>query len=271
MLDTVFFNGEFLDREKARLHVSDLSVLRGYGVFDYFRYADGQPRFMADHLARFARSAAGLGLELPLATSQLSEVVLELIDRNGGGDGGIRFVLTGGYAADGYTPTLPNLVGLPYLFRAPAERLYTEGCRVLLHHYERQLPTIKSIDYLEGIRIKPQLAAAKADFPLYVDRDNKVRESDRSNYLIVKNGVLLTPKENILLGITRKHVLQLASELDLPIQERNVSVSELLTADEAIICSSVKGVMPITQVVSLEKSSDYLIGPITRQLMAAWR
>jgi len=270
MLSTVYLNGEYLDQQAARLHVSDLSILRGYGVFDYFRYTGGQPRFVTDHLERFGRSAAGLGLTVPLPTEQLAGVVHQLIERNGGRDGGIRLVLTGGYATDGYSPASPNLLGLPYPFQGPPAALYERGCSVLLHDYERQLPHVKSIDYIEGIRIQPLLRKRGAHYPLYVDRDGNVRESDRSNFMIVRGGVLITPVDDILLGITRDHLLDIAAELDIPLSERAVSVKDLLTADEALICSSVKGVMPITKVDGNAVGGG-AAGAITLRLMQAWR
>ncbi|NJB85590.1 branched-subunit amino acid aminotransferase/4-amino-4-deoxychorismate lyase [Lewinella marina] len=270
MLDQVYLNGAYLAASEAHLHVSDLSILRGYGVFDYFRVINGKPRFITDHLDRFRQSAAGLELDLPLGGAELGEVIQEVIDRNGPSTGGIRTILTGGYAGDGYTPQQPNLLVLPYTFTPPAPTYYAAGCTVMLHEYERQLPRVKSIDYLEGIRIQPLLRERSAQYPLYVDRRGCVRESDRSNFMIVVDGRLITPVDDVLLGITRRHLLRLAGQLGIPFEERDVTVEELLAADEAIICSSIKGAMPITRV------DDQLIGggdagAITRQLMEAWR
>jgi branched-subunit amino acid aminotransferase/4-amino-4-deoxychorismate lyase len=269
MLATVYLNGRFLDREKAALPLSDLSILRGYGAFDYFRYLGRRPRFLDDHIDRFFASAAGLHLDMPIGREALVEVIQECIDRNGIADGGIRTVITGGPAADGYTPDDPSLMVLPYAFSPPPRQLYREGCSVMLHDYERQLPRVKTIDYIEGIRIQPLLREARADYPLYVDRDDRVRESDRSNFMIVRNGSLITPVDDILLGITRKHVLLLARQLNIPVEERSVSRRELLAADEALICSSVKGVLPITHIDG-KRVSGGDAGAITRRLMTAW-
>jgi len=232
MFPTVYVNGEYLPKAQAALNVADLAILRGFAIFDYFRYADGQPRFIEDHLDRFLRSAKLLDLEMPASREELRTAVHELIERNGEASGGIRFVLTGGYSPDGYTPTKPNLVAMAYPFQAPSDEQYARGVSVLLHHYERQFPQVKSIDYLEGIRIQPM----------------HVRESDRSNFMIVRDGILITPKDNILHGITRMHLLKLAKHLGIPTDERPVSVNELKQADEAIICSSAKGAMGIVAV-----------------------
>lgn len=274
MLDWVYVNGRYVQRDAATLHASDLSILRGYGVFDYFRYADGSPRFLTDHLDRFRRSAAGLNLEVGREDSELAEMVHQLIERNGGGAGGIRLVLTGGYAADGYTPLTPNLLGLPYAFVPPDPKWYAQGCTVWLHPYERQLPTVKSIDYLEGIRIQPHLKAAGAQYPLYVDRQDYVRESDRSNYFIVREGTLITPDADVLFGVTRKHLLRVARVLHIPTEERRVPATEFFQADEVIICSSIKGAMPVSGAVDSRTGKTVRFGapgPVTGRLMEAWR
>ncbi|WP_420460555.1 aminotransferase class IV [Neolewinella sp.] len=269
MLDTVYVNDRFLPSGAAQLPVSDLSILRGYGVFDYFRFAGGKPRFLDDHLARLQDSIDALHLELKVTDRGLTDIVHELIERNGGGDGGIRIVVTGGLSADGYTPTAPTLLLLGYPHLSPPTERYAMGCHCMLHHYERQLPRVKSIDYLEGIRIQPLLQQRGAQYPLYVDRDGLVRESDRSNFLIVHDGSLVTPYEDILLGITRKHLLKLARQLNIPVEERAVSVAELLGADEAILCSTVKGALPITRVDGKEIGAG-AAGATTRKLMQAW-
>ncbi|MEO0733830.1 MAG: aminotransferase class IV [Bacteroidota bacterium] len=269
MLPIVYLNGQYVPKEEAALNVADLAILRGFGIFDYFRYAGGRPRFLEDHLDRFIRSAKRLALDLPATREELREAVFQLIKRNEIADGGIRFVLTGGYAPDGYTPTNPNLVGLAYPFHGPPPEQYETGVKVLLHPYQRQLPVVKSIDYLEGIRIQPMLRAKGLDYALYVDHTGNVRESDRSNYFLVKDGMLITPGEDVLHGITRLHLLRLARELGVTVEERPVSVAELRAADEAIICSSVKGAMPITEIDG-KPVADGRPGPVTRRLVAAW-
>lgn len=269
MLPIVYLNGQYVPKEEASLNVADLAILRGFGIFDYFRYINGKPRFIEDHLDRFLRSAQLLALEMPVSREDLRETVHQLIMQNGGGDGGIRFVLTGGYAPDGYTPINPNLVGMAYPFKGHSAEDYKRGVKVLLHNYERQFPEVKSIDYLEGIRIQPMLKSKGADYVLYVDRDGNVRESDRSNFMIVKDGILITPGDNILRGITRLHLLKLAANLGIPVEERTVSVSELKAADEAIICSSMKGALAITYVDG-EAVGDGQPGKVTRRLMAEW-
>lgn len=269
MLPITYLNGAYVAKSDSKLHVSDLSILRGYGIFDYFRYTNGRPFFLTDHINRFSNSAKQMGLELPIGKTELEEVVFQLIQRNELMEGGIRMVMTGGYAADAYTPSEPNLLAMAYAHKAPDPRLYQQGCTVLLHQHLRQIPNVKTTDYIEGIRLLPKLAETKADFPVYIDPNNMVRESDRSNIMIVKDGVLITPQVGVLGGITRKHILILAEAMNIPVELRQLNVAEFLSADEAIICSSTKGVMPIARTTEQEIGT-HCPGPITKRLMDAW-
>ena len=278
MYPVTYLNGEYLPTKEATLHVSDLAITRGYGIFDYFRYKDHRPIFVADHLDRFYAGAEEMYLNIPVTKPELRDVIQQLIERNEHSAGGIRFVLTGGYAADGYTPASPNLIGTATPATSAPAALFENGCTVYLHDYERQLPQVKTIDYVEGIRVQRILAEVNADYALYTDREGNVRESDRSNFLVVRDGTLITPAASLLHGITRKHILKLAERLRLPTQITEVHADDLLSADEAIICSSTKGPMPITSVAGQlaprkqehKKINGGIVGPLTKKLITEW-
>lgn len=240
-------NGKLSKVEETHLQVSDLSILRGFGIFDYFLVRDGQPLFLSDYLDRFYTSAERLGLSIPVERSGLTRQIMELLEANGQLDAGIRLVLTGGYADDSYTPVQPNLLVMQHAFKAPPEWQYERGIRLMSYHHQRELPEIKSINYLTGIRLQPVMRAAGADYLLYHDQ-GVIRESDRSNFFaLTEEGVLVTPHEQILRGITRKQVLDLAPDI-VRVEERTVHMDELPTFREAFLTSSTKGVMPVVQV-----------------------
>lgn len=240
-------NGTLTEAGQVKLHVSDLSILRGFGIFDYFLVKKHRPLFLQDYLDRFYNSAEKLGLPIPVESPEMARLISELIAANGLPDAGIRLVLTGGYAVDSYTPVAPNLIIMEHEFKAPPAWQYDEGIRLLAFDHQRELPEIKSINYLTGIRLQEALKAQRADYLLYHDQ-GIIRESDRSNFFgITEEGILVTPDEKILRGITRKHILQLAEEV-LPVEERELSMEELPLLREAFLTSSTKGVMPVVQV-----------------------
>ena len=100
-----YVNGEFVPADQARLPVNDLSIIRGYGVFDYTRSYHGKPFKLREHILRLQRSAVAIDLKLTWTSEELEAIVQATFDRNGYADAGIRIVATGGPAADFMTPS----------------------------------------------------------------------------------------------------------------------------------------------------------------------
>lgn len=253
MIQYYHINGSIVKAANAMLKVNDLAILRGYGVFDFFLVRSNVPMYVDDYVARFQRSAGLLHLELPISTSQLKEHIQELIQANGLQDAAIRLVLTGGYADDGYTPVEPNLLIMEHPMPAYKEEVMTHGVKVMLHEYMRELPEAKTINYLTGIRLAGNMKQQGAIEILYHDGEF-VREGVRSNFFIVnQKGTLVTPKDQVLLGITRKNTVEIAKK-HFTIEERDISPAELLNAKEVFLTSTTKGAMPVVQI------DDQIIG-----------
>ena len=149
---TAFFNGEFIDAQHARLHISDLSIQRGYGIFDFFRVINKRPIFMEDHLDRFFCSAAGLGLEVNVQREKIRSIIHELIDRNNISElSGIKLTLTGGYSPGGYEVISPNFFVTQQVLQPRPEG---QVLKVITHEHVRELPQIKSINYITGLMLQ---------------------------------------------------------------------------------------------------------------------
>ena len=256
-------NGEVLPAGEARMHVSDLGLLRGYGVFDYFRVLNFTPLFIEDYLARFERSASCLHLSLPVSLSSLERQIHDLIQANGVPDAGVQLLLTGGYTPDGFTPAEPNLLILERPLKAPDPGLYNNGARLITFEYRRDIPAAKTTNYAVAISLLPRQRAADAVDVLY-HRDGTVTETARSNVFVVRDGTVVTPKENILRGVTRKQVLELARK-HYEVLETQVSLQDVLNAEEVFITSTLKGVMPIVSVEG-KPIGDGKPGPVARHL-----
>lgn len=261
-------NGQITPAEQAVLHISDLAILRGYGIFDFFLVKSGQPLFFEDYLDRFIRSASLLNLDMPLGREALHNAVLELIRANGLPEASIRLVLTGGYSDDGYTPSEANLLIMEHPFAQAKAELYGRGLHLFLHDYQREVPEVKSINYLTGIRLLPYQKEKGADDVLYHDK-GWIRESARSNFLMLtQDDVLVTPAKHILMGVTRKKVLEVAAGL-LKIEERDIHLQELEQAKEAYLSSTTKGVMPVTMIDG-QPVADGRPGPWAKRLQEAF-
>ena len=266
-MDYYSVNGEIVPVAQARLGVDDLGLLRGYGVFDYFRVMRSTPLFIDDYLARFERSVSLLNLELPLTLAELKQHIHDLIEANGASEAGMRLLLTGGYSPDGITPAEPNLVVLEHPLKKPDAELYERGSNLTVYEYVRDIPEVKTTNYAVAIWQLPQQRAANAIDVLY-HQNGQVSETSRSNVFVVKEGTVMTPGERILKGITRKQVLHLARQR-FEVQETKVTLDDVYSADEVFITSSVKGVMPIVKVGENVIGSGEP-GDVSRQLASAF-
>lgn len=237
MQEYAYINGEIIDIEKAKIHITDLAILRGYGVFDFFRAIEGKPIYMEDHLDRFENSVKRMTLTLPYSRDHLRENILDLIKRNPHNLLGIKLLCTGGYSEDGYTPTTPNLMMLAKPFKMqPLDK----EIKLMTVRHIRELPDIKTINYITPISLIPQLKATGSDDVLY-HYNGQISESSRANIFIVKNEKIITPKANILRGVTRAHILKLANN-HFDIEVRNVKLKEVFEADEAFLSGSTRRV-----------------------------
>ena len=259
-------NGQQTPVENAYLHVSDLSILRGYGIFDYFLAREGHPLFLDDYLNRFYRSAQELYLEIPFDKATLRQQIYALLAANEVQQAGIRLVLTGGYSPDGYTPVSPNLLIMVYDLPASAWEFSSEGIKIITHPFQRELPEVKTINYSTGIRMLKTVKERGASDLIYVDGGEWIRESARSNFfLVLKDDRIVTADEKILWGITRRQVIDAAREAGYTVEERPIHLSELTEAREAFFTSTIKGVMAIGQIDELVLG-DGNIGKVTKVL-----
>lgn len=257
-------NNTLLPIEQAVVPVNDLSVQRGYGVFDFFRTQNALPLFVEEHLARLERSAAAMHLSLPYTRRELYQQIQRLMQENQLSCSGIRITVTGGSSADMYTPGTPNVIITehPLTMQDPANM--HPGFRLITHAHVRELPEVKSINYMMGVWLQPKVKAAGANDVLFV-KDGLISELPRSNvFIISKEGALVTPSDNILHGITRQKVLTLASEA-MPVEIRPVTLEELSRAAEAFVTSTTKRLIPVLS-VNGKPIGNGIAGAITAQL-----
>lgn len=240
-------NGVQTPIEKAYIHISDLAIHRGYGIFDYFVVTEGEPVFFDDYLDRFEESAAKMHLRIPLSRVELKTQIRALIAANEAPNSAIKLVLTGGYSSDGYTPEQENLFILAYPQITYSEELMTKGLHLLPYEHVRDIPEIKTLNYVASLMAQQNMLAVGAQDVLY-HKNGYVSESSRSNFYLVKeDNTIVTSDRDVLFGITRKHLLLLAKE-HYKVEVRAVFLDEVFSAKEAFISSSTKGAFPVTRV-----------------------
>ena len=255
-----FVDGQFLPPEKAVVPINDLSVQRGFGVFEFFVTKDRVPVFLEPHIERLFFSAKELGIPVGYTPKEIEQIVFTLIEKNPGMECGIRIVLTGGTSLDGFLPNGKTRLTAIVERHSPLPNEVIEvGVSVQTTSLSRSLPHIKTIDYTPGV-----LACAKAKREgffdcLYMDREKNVLECSRSNFFGIRDGEIITPKENILHGITRSVLIE-----NFPVAQRTIPYNELESLDEVFMTSSTKDILPICQI---DQISFGPAGDKTKELM----
>ena len=264
MYPFAYYNGQILPNQNIALEANDLAVLRGYGIFDFFRVQGGVPLFLDDYLNRFQQSAERMMLPLKENKDELKRIITELLDKNGRMDSGFRLILTGGASEDAFGIGKPNLMILHEELHLVPIEIRERGGKLISYQYQRDEPKIKTINYAVPVRLKSQGKMNDALDVLYHDGEF-IYETSRCNFFIVKNGEVFTADKGILDGVTRKQCIALA-ETKYKVKLQKISWADLREADEAFITSTTKAIQAITQVDGLIIGNG-LVGAITLDLM----
>ena len=243
-----FSNNQIKPISEAGVPVTDLLVQRGYGIFDFLRVANNKPLFIEDHLDRFFHSASVMRLHIPQTREEVKQIVNTLIQKNQLPYSGMRLLIAGGDAPDGYTIEHPHLIIIQAPLAEPTAQLPTTGIKLATYNYQRQIPEVKTTDYLMAIWLQPWMKQQGADDILY-HHNGVVSECPRSNFfLVTKDNVLVTAAKNMLKGVTRKNILTVCADNQIQFEERDVNITEFSTAKEAFITSSTKRIIPVHQI-----------------------
>ncbi len=248
-MNIYYIDGKFVPEDEAFIPVDDLAVLRGFGVCDLMRTYNGKPYFLIEHIRRLESSAEEIGLELPWSCEAIVEIVLETLKRNNNiNEANIRIVITGGSSSDFLTPQgNPRLLVLVTQIPELPASWYEKGVKVITISIERDIPGAKSISYIPATIALDKAKQENGIEALYVDRNGFVRECATSNFFAFINGCLVTPEKDVLKGITRQVVLDISKDL-FEIELRQISLDEVLTADEVFITGTNKGVVPVVMI-----------------------
>jgi branched-chain amino acid aminotransferase len=245
---TYYVNGAFVPAKQAALPLNDLGIVRGYGVFDLLRTYGKRPFRLRDHIHRLESSASQIALALPWSTQELEEIVLQTYRRNEIPDASIRIVVTGGPSENFMTPQgNPSLVVMVHPVTPYPASYYSEGCKVESTLIERTLPTVKSLNYIGAIMAMNEAGKAGAVESIYLDEHDRLTEGTRSNLFVVRDHLLITPREGVLKGITRQVILEVAAG-EFEIVEGPIHYHDLGSLDEAFLTSTTKEVLPVVQV-----------------------
>jgi branched-chain amino acid aminotransferase len=262
--------------EDARVSVYDRGFLYGDSVFETIRTYGGEPFALGEHLARLARSAAKIGITLPIAAADLALEVRLAVRAARNDESYVRVTVTRGTGPLGLDPALaraPLRVILVEPLTPPPAALYRDGVRAVTTRVDRPAdaaPGAKVGNYLASLLALQAAKAQGAHEAILLDARGDVLEGATSNVFFVQGGALLTPPEDagILAGITRAQVIEIAAELGFPV--RLITFSPTLPAEEAFLTSSLREMLPLAQ-VDAHRFGDGHPGPVTRAIHTAFR
>ncbi len=245
----LFLNDTWVSDPEATISIKDISVLRGFAIFDFLRTYDGKPFRLEDHIDRFYKSAEMMAMIPKYSKEKIAKIIIDGIEKNGFPNTYIKFIQTGGISPDGFMPSEEQTF---FVYFAKGEEmprsLYEQGIKVSTSSLMRQLPEIKTTNYAASIvEILKARKTGSVDI-LHTDSDGNMYEATRSNFFGVKDGKLITAAKGILQGVTRKVVLEIAEKEHIDVELRFINTSEIPDLDEAFITNSSHEITPVVRI-----------------------
>lgn len=271
----IWMGTELVPVAEARISVFDHGLLYGDGVFEGIRIYNGKIFKEAEHLRRFFESAKALRLELPLSEEQISAAMYDTMRANGiKSDGYIRLVATRGVGQLGISIThtaCPTIFVIADKIALYPPEVYHRGLRCIVSSYIRNHPNstparVKSLNYLNNVMAKLEARDAGADEAIMLNLEGHVTECTGDNIFLARDGQLYTPDTSeILEGVTRQVVMQLAQKRGITVREKVLVRHDLCVCDECFATGTAAEIVPITE-INKRQVGEGKPGPITRQL-----
>jgi D-alanine transaminase len=275
-MSLAYLNGNWLALEHAQVSVLDRGFLFGDGVYEVIPVYNGRPLRLEQHLQRLQDSLDGIRLKNPLDLNSWRNLIVELIQKSGADDQLLYLQITRGAAPRDHAfpsaATTPTVFLSSKGFSPPDDARFEQGVRVGLAEDPRwQLCKLKTVNLLANVLLK-QVAVDEDLDEMLLHASQQLTEGTSSNLFVIRNEVIATPplSDNILPGITRGLILELAQDAGFTIEERTIALTELDHADEVWISSSTRELMPVVAIAGKMVASG-TPGPIARQLQHAFR
>lgn len=265
-----YLNGKIVSANKALVHIDDLGLLRGYGVFDVMKTVNGKIFMFDQHFKRLSDSADYLGVKLPVKKNEIEKIIKKLISKNkikAGKQASIRIVLTGGRSKDAmhFDSNTPTFYILVSEFKPLNPNLLKNGIKLATVNRGRDIAETKTTNYIIAVKNINERQKKENFFEILYVSDRIVLEASTSNFFVFIDDKLVVPKDNILRGITRSLIIKLAIK-EFEVEERELKIDELALASEAFIAATNKDIVPVVQVDN-KKIGDGKLGKNTRRLM----
>ncbi len=276
----MYLNGEVVHAHEAKLSVIDHGFLYGDGVFEGIRAYGGRVWKLDEHVARLYKSLKVILVDLPMTPQEMRDTIRMILRRNHLTDAYIRVTVSRGLGL-GLDPrgvSNPTVAIMPSKLSLYPEEMYEKGLNVVT--VSTRIPTadawevrVKSTGkYLNNIMAKFEANRMGAGEGLMLNSAGCVAEATGDNVFIVVGGKLLTPpgSAGILEGITRAAVMEIATAAGYGVEERNLTLFDLYTADEAFLTGTAAEMIPMVRLDD-RKIGNGKPGPITNKLIRMFR
>jgi D-alanine transaminase len=273
--DMVFLNGEILPIEQAKIPVLDRGFIFGDGIYELVPVYSRVPFRLEEHLTRLERSLREVRIKNPYTRTQWRDVIQRLIAAQPFEDQGLYFQVTRGVAKRDHAfpqGVEPTVFAMSNPLVSPPAALVERGAAARsAEDFRWQRCDIKSISLIGNCLLR-QVSADAGEAETILFRDGRLTEASASNVFVVKAGVIQAPpKSNLILpGITYDVIVELARDIGLPLEFRDIEQAEVRAADELWVTSSSKEVLAI---VSLDGKpiGDGKPGPVFRRMYALYQ
>jgi len=269
----VLINGKLLPISKARISPLDYGYLYGFGVFETMRAYKGRIFRLDAHLERIITSATKIGIHSPDA-HELAACAYKTLKKNHHRDAYIRLTLSAGEGHIGLNPAScikPTFAIITKQFSGYPHAKYLTGFKAvtvpITTNPHSIASSLKSNSFLDRLLARARATKNEVDEAVMMTCDGFVAEGSVSNLFIASRGELYTPKLSggILAGITRNIIFELANAHGLRINERNITLEDVYSSDEAFLTNSLIEVMPLTKLNNITISSG-VAGGLTQSL-----
>ena len=277
-----YVNGEFVPDSEAKVSVWDRALSVGDAVFDTERTFGGKVFRLREHLERLYRTLHMVRIDPGMSIDEMQEVTEELARRNDrmrepNGDYSVTQMISRGSVNSVLEPEQATVVirMRPIPFTSYA-RYYDEGAHVVIPTTRRDPvqaldARLKTISRMNLVMAEIEAKQVDPDaYPVLLDVDGNLSENTGGNFFVVTNGVVRTaPARNVLAGVSRMTVLELAGDLEIPTAEEPLTPYDAYNADEAFLTTTSYCALPVGKINGNPLQNDPP-GPITKQILAAW-
>jgi len=267
---THFLNGKLVEEKELFVSARDLGFARGFAVFDFLiTYNNQRPFMLKNHINRLFDSAKLIGLSMPWSKKQVEQWVVKTLDANKNGkEKAIKIIVSGG-ASNSLLPAGKPTIVITVDNRNPfPAEYYEKGVGITTVKHSRHIPEAKTNNYIEAVKQMQVAKKFKAVEAVYYD-DKQVFEGASSNVFALIGGKLITPKTNVLQGVTRGVLLKIL-KMNIPVEEKDFTLAQLMKAKEVFLTASNKEVMPVIKINGKSVGSGK-VGEITKEAMKQFK